>query len=237
MEIKIDYQQYTELWKEIEDNYNKYLKKEGVKLPRKYSLKSYWLVALYYYFQKPVSSSDIYEWMIKMINDSREIAKDQQIRHLRMQDGFDVRIKGMSYQINHQSFKIKPGEYLLYSITEPSKDFGRWKRFYNLKAHNFAEIKQNYDFRCATCWHKENEIHPKTNKMIRLQKGHKNPSKPLNIANIIPQCDYCNQTYKNDFIFGDDGRIKAVFNPKIILKSPQKTLKAVFVELKKIIKD
>ena len=73
--------------------------------------------------------------------------------------------------------------------------------------------------------------------MIRLQKGHKNPSKPLNIANIIPQCDYCNQTYKNDFIFGDDGRIKAVFNPKIILKSPQKTLKAFFVELKKIIKD
>lgn len=48
-----------------------------------------------------------------------------------------------------------------------------------------------------------------------------NPRNPLTLKNTIPQCQYCNQTYKDYFQFNEYGRVVAVNNPLILLKSPK----------------
>jgi hypothetical protein len=40
-----------------------------------------------------------------------------------------------------------------------------------------------------------------------LQKGHMDPRKPLALGNVIPQCKYCNQQYKNKAVFNERGAI------------------------------
>ena len=47
------------------------------------------------------------------------------------------------------------------------------------------------------------------------------PRAPLTLDNTIPQCQYCNQTYKDYFVFNEYGRVIAVNNPLILLKSPR----------------
>jgi hypothetical protein len=47
------------------------------------------------------------------------------------------------------------------------------------------------------------------------------PRKKLDLDNTIPQCQYCNQTYKDYFRFNEYGRVIAVNNPEILLKSPR----------------
>ena len=47
------------------------------------------------------------------------------------------------------------------------------------------------------------------------------PRKNLTLDNTIPQCEYCNQTYLDYFRFDENGRVVAVNNPEILLKSPR----------------
>lgn len=50
-------------------------------------------------------------------------------------------------------------------------------------------LKKEYDYRCATCSSIEGKPHNiRKNEIIQLQEGRINPAKPLEIGNIIPQC-------------------------------------------------
>ena len=62
---------------------------------------------------------------------------------------------------------------------------------------------------------------------VKLQRGHKDPEKSLRISNIIPQCQFCNRSYKNDFTFDDKGRVRAVASPSII-RASDNVIKKVF---------
>ena len=44
-------------------------------------------------------------------------------------------------------------------------------------------------------WQRHNIRH---NEIVRLQKGHMDPSKPLEAGNIIPQCQVCNRAGQID---------------------------------------
>lgn len=57
--------------------------------------------------------------------------------------------------------------------------------------------------------------------IVVLQQGHMDPRKPLTLDNTIPQCQYCNQTYQEDFMFNEYGRVVAINNPHVVLKSPK----------------
>jgi hypothetical protein len=61
-----------------------------------------------------------------------------------------------------------------------------------------------------------------------LQKGHRDPNKPLEIGNIIPQCQFCNRDmYKDNFVFDEFGRPTAVNNPTYILRSTKQVKQAM----------
>ena len=61
----------------------------------------------------------------------------------------------------------------------------------------------------------------RNNLVVALQQGHMNPRLPLSLDNTIPQCQYCNQQYLDYFCFNEHGRVTAVNNPLILLKSPK----------------
>ncbi len=53
----------------------------------------------------------------------------------------------------------------------------------------------------------------------KLQQGHLNPHKKLTLENSIPQCQLCNQAYKDDFVFNEKGRVLAVASIRPVLKA------------------
>ena len=72
---------------------------------------------------------------------------------------------------------------------------------------NFEQLKKDYDYQCATCGNKENEPARYTKCIVILHKGHMDPRKALKLENCIPQCQICNQHYKNKYVFDKQGRI------------------------------
>ena len=71
--------------------------------------------------------------------------------------------------------------------------------------------------------------HPLYRGEVKLQQGHQDPFEDGNdINNIIPQCNFCNRTYKNNFVFDKKGRVIAVANIEPVKKariSVQKRIK------------
>ena len=79
------------------------------------------------------------------------------------------------------------------------------KRTTNIVAGDWDEKKEMYDNKCATCGSKEGESHNHTNKIVKMEKGHKDPELDLTIENTIPQCNYCNKRFKDIYKFDNFG--------------------------------
>ncbi|MCK4524698.1 hypothetical protein KAU15_07205, partial [candidate division WOR-3 bacterium] len=69
--------------------------------------------------------------------------------------------------------------------------------------------------------------------ITKLQKGHKNPNKPLTPENTIPQCQKCNRPDRNYWIYDDNGRVVSIATPRVVLKSNKKMKKEIYELLKK----
>ncbi len=146
---------------------------------------------------------------------------DQQVRHLGTQCYWYVLNKG-SY-VPDTNEKVPSGYNYLVSIETPNPKAVKMvlKRANRNSAINFEQLKYVYDNKCATCGLEEGKIDWRTGKRVKLQQGHMNPRKELKLNNTIPQCEYCNQTYKDYFQFDENGRVISVNNPEILLKSPK----------------
>ena len=146
---------------------------------------------------------------------------DQQVRHLGTQNFWYVLNKGV--KVPDTDEKVPSGYNYLVSIETPNPKSIKMvlKRAVRSAAKTFSELKYIYDGKCATCGAEEGKVDWRTGKKVTLQQGHMNPRKSLTLENMIPQCEYCNQTYQDYFIFDENGRIIAVNNPEFLLKSPK----------------
>lgn len=177
------------------------------------------LIFLYKYRRKLVHKDLISVFVRKYIPNA---ALDQQIRHLGSQYHWNILNKGA--KIPDEDEKVPSAYHYLVSIDQPNPTllFDELKRKGRLAASDFNELKIVYNNSCATCGRKEGtEDNRNGNVPIILQQGHMDPSKPLDLYNTIPQCQYCNQTYGNNFYFNEYGRIIAIYNPNFVLKSPK----------------
>lgn len=148
-------------------------------------------------------------------------AYDQQVRHLGTQLGWNVLNKGAKIPDVDES--VPSGYNYLVSLEtpNPSRIATALKRAGRLAAKNFEQLKLAYDNRCATCGIEEGKKDARDGTIVSLQQGHMNPRLTLTLENTIPQCSYCNQTYKDYFRFNEYGRVVAVNNPVILLQSPK----------------
>jgi hypothetical protein len=133
---------------------------------------------------------------------------DPQPRHLGMQFGLDFLVM-RSY---HAKLKraLKAGEYCLRSLTTTHpKPFASEHRCSHVTKQAFARLKKHYAHRCSCCGSKEHESNFKNPKIITvIEKGHKDPRKPLTVGNCIPLCTMCNHVYKNNVVFTERGFVK-----------------------------
>lgn len=153
----------------------------------------------------------------------------QQARHLGAQKGWFI-LSGT--RKDSASEKIKPGEYKLNSLECCYPGFTAERRTKIVDDNYWENLKKQYDYRCACCGSEEGKPHRYwKNTITVLQKGHKDPSKPLEPGNIIPQCDKCNRPDLNYWIYDDKGRVVAIANAKVIDHSSKSVQKAVYKRL------
>ena len=193
-----------------------YLKKFKVQMPSRNTAKALWLVYLYKHIGVLVHKDTISRFC-QSVNPS--LGQDQQVRHL-ASSGWYVLNKGE--KIPNEPDVVPSGYNVLISTEDakPSYILASMRRMERIKAETFEELKASYDFRCATCGAKEGGVHDRASKtIISLQQGHMNPLKELTLENTIPQCQLCNQTYKNYFVFDENGRIKAVASYEPVLRA------------------
>ena len=204
--------------------HKKHLNPHGVKIPSNYNFeksnKSIWLAFMH------LSGEEVHKDDLSAITQhfNPNAGQDQQVRHLK-RDGFNI--------------GDKPGIHKL-DLNTPSAEFLTTSKLKNnlLNAKDFEDIKKSYNYCCATCGAKEGQTSARYgDAIIQLQKGHMDPALPGNdLHNIIPQCQYCNRAYLNDFVFDEKGRVKAIASVRPVRAASKNVQKKVLEWLKNNLK-
>ena len=203
------------LWK---DDYRQLDSLNDIDLVKALDGKELQLIFLYEYIGCFVHKDMVSAFVRKFIPDA---ALDQQVRHLGSQYNWYVLNKGN--RIPDRDISVPSGYNYLVSIETPNPKVlaQALKRAGRLAAKNFDELKMAYNYTCATCGIEEGKKDTRDNTIVSLQQGHMDPRKPLTLDNTIPQCAYCNRTYMDFFRFNEYGRVIAINNPEILLRSPK----------------
>ncbi|MCK4745027.1 hypothetical protein KAS41_03110 [Candidatus Parcubacteria bacterium] len=200
----------------IKNYHKKYLKKFGVVLPKLYDVDKNFtknaLVLVYlsvgYPNTKIISKTELTEFIRLFDNKVNDV---QQARHLGAQSGWWIVAGGRDNIV----LAIKKGFYQLYTLEQPYPSFKKGHRIND--TCNWKELKERYGYRCATCGSREGEPHFHwSGTKTKLQKSHKDPSKPLVAGNIIPQCQKCNRADRNRWVYDDKGRVIKLANPSFV---------------------
>ena len=204
------------VWLELKEKHAEYLDKYGVKLPREGTAKQIWLSVLYEAHKiNPSAFVDKNEISRIVMKFRPDLGMDQQVRHLK-RDGWNL-------------ITEKQGRHRL-EIKEPSPSFAQdATRTTNLLlSENFDDLKVAHNNSCVSCGAKEGQAHQQYHETVQLQRAHKDPSKPLAIENTIPQCQFCNRSYKSDFTFDDKGRIRAVASVNPVKRASPRIQKIIW---------
>lgn len=200
----------------IAQHHSEYLEEYGVKLPGLEGREGFTknaLVLVYlaqgYPDTQAVTKAELTRFVREYYPDTNDV---QQGRHL-ARNGFYIAAGTRA----NRGIDLESGEYKLVTLEQPYPGFA---------PHQVSEdadwdtIKDAYDHRCATCGSKEGEPsfhYPNT--ITRLQRGHKDPNKPLEPRNIIPQCEKCNRPDRNNWVYDENGRVIRVANGRVIERS------------------
>ncbi len=208
----------------LKNEHKKYLAQYNIKLPKKDSMKALWLIYLRKYIGNLVHKDTISDF----VQSVKPMAgRDQQVRHL-ASDGWYVLNKGD--KVPNEDKKIGNGYHVLFTVENPKPNFlyKKLKRAGRLSAENFEQLKKVYGSRCVTCGSKENSPHIlEPTQTTMLQQGHMNPHEKLTLDNTIPQCQLCNQVYKDDYVFNEKGRVIAVASTRPIEKAHENVKQAI----------
>ncbi|MCY3796960.1 MAG: hypothetical protein OXG23_00480 [Chloroflexi bacterium] len=212
-----------EAWNELREIYETYLLPYEVKIPKAehYSeiARSIWLAVLFHFEGEEVHKDVISDVCQR---DKPELARDQQVRHLKREGWHLTGKRGF-----HCLDPYQPSPEW---VTERNRRAGR------LGAKDFSGLKKFFGNACATCGAKEGRPDPRYGQdIVALQHGHIDPAKPANDKdNIIPQCQFCNRAYRSDFVFDDKGRVYAVADVGPVRRASRPIQKKILEWLKSV---
>ena len=218
----------VEIYKIIQEHYEKYLKNHEVKpinLQDKGGKFTKDALTLCYLAQdypntKVVSKNELTEFIRTFYPDTTDV---QQARHLAKQKGYFIS-SGTRGDIGQD---LPAGHYKLITLVKPYPSFKPDRRS-GIEVASFEELKKEYDYRCATCGSVEGKPHNiRKNETTQLQVGHMNPALPLELSNIIPQCQVCNRPDRDRWIYDKTGRVIAVADSDDGKRVVEKYLKKV----------
>jgi hypothetical protein len=174
-----------------------------LKIPSPLSHKGLSLIMLSLFRSKLVHKDDIARVGSDFLG---ETPTDWQARHLSSQCGFNILNK--NDVIPGTNLKCPSGWHMLVNLTELSPKYSAIKRPDCRLDMDFKDLKKSHGNRCGHCGSKEGKANFRDGTLTALQQGHINPSKPLEAGNIMPLCDYCNRTYKDDYVLLANGAIE-----------------------------
>jgi len=228
--VSIDPPELNEISARLRRDFHDYLETYGVKLPTEGSQKHLWLVYLKKFQRELVHKDDVSAFVQQHIP---EAGRDQQVRHLAA-DGWYVLNKGD--KLPDVDGKVQPGWHMLVTTESPKPTFlhKQLKRVGRVAAKDFETLKAAYDFRCVNCGSQEGKPHRyEKSKVTVLHQGHMDPDKALTLDNTIPQCETCNAFYKDEYVFDEVGRVKAIANLGPVLRAPAHVQRMVLEELRR----
>ena len=201
-----------------EEIHREYLAAHEVKMPSRATYPSIWLAMLFHYQGDWVHKDEISDAVLR---EHPGAGRDQQVRHL----------KEAKFGWNLES---RRGRHRIVDPYRPSETFttAKARRDGRLSAKTFEDIKERSGYRCATCGAAEGQPHRhyQTNnaELVKLQQGHRNPSgRADDPANIIAQCQYCNRSMRDDFVFDDKGRPRAIASIRPVARASPKVKRDV----------
>lgn len=137
---------------------------------------------------------------------------DPQPRHFGMQYGFDFLVMGSYHAKTHRI--LKAGEYCMRSLSTPHPNAcftNHRSKATDMSTHIWRQMVKKYNNRCACCGSPEGQDNYRNKNVLTvLEKGHKDPRKPLNASNCLPICSVCNRAYKNKCVFMANGFVKPI---------------------------
>ena len=185
----------------------KKLTEMGIKYPKYSSMLGKALIFLTMNYNKEVHWSDVIKYVSTM---SGEKVVSVHVRKLWTDYGFNILGK---LELGGRKY------YKLISLDDVSPKYVLNKRYSKPSVEEFENIKSQYNYTCISCGCKEGEPHPLNPRYItKLEMGHKDPNKNLTADNCIPQCPYCNQRNRDDYIYDNQGGIESINNIKILGK-------------------
>ena len=189
--------------KYIKYYYETYLKDMGCKMPSNISSFYKALEFLYIHIKKDVKIDDIRVFVENQGIKLKGGTDSLQIRHLGCQNGFNL-LKGKD--VGPNGTIVKRSHYMLLNLSKVFNGFCKEKRKEKIDTNNWDELKKEYQYRCVNCGSIENKpMRWNGNQITILQQGHMDPRRPLTNDNVIPQCSFCNQQYKNKAVFNKRG--------------------------------
>lgn len=198
----------------IKDMHKKHLSAIGVKLPslkrgKQLSLNALVLVylSLDYPNTRVVTKEELTEFVRQYFPNINDV---QQGRHLGAQAGFYIAAGGRD-----DFEQLSRGTYKLVTLERPYPGFTKERRQNTIS--DWDSIKQEYQYRCATCGSKEGEANFMwPNAITKLQKAHMDPQLELSSDNVIPQCQKCNQADRNRWVYDKKGRVIKLADASVI---------------------
>lgn len=157
-----------------------------------------------------------------------DLGLDQQVRHLK-RSGWNL-----------ESDPKRKGWYRFYNPHTPSPEHtANQLRKTSITTDDFDQLKRVYSNRCATCGAEEGKPSTRygSQDLVVLQRGHMDPSREGSVGNILPQCQFCNRAYKDDFTFDDKGRVRAVASVRPVRLASQKVKRMIYNFLKQHFKE
>lgn len=232
---KLTDEQIRETYALIEGYFDRYLKAKGMKMPSLMCKNEYTkdtLVLVYlaqgYPNTRVVSKEELTQFI--QLYDSR-VNDVQQARHLAAQKGWFI-LSGTRNDIASED--IPKGSYKLQTLEQEYPSYRAARRNYSSGDEYWDELKKEYDYRCACCGSKENKPHRYwKNTITVLQKGHMDPTRPLEPGNIIPQCEKCNRADRDNWIYDEKGRVVGIANARTLEKSSREVKKEMYTRLYK----
>ena len=230
---KLTQKQIEDTYKKLQKYHKKYLLPHGVVLPslkraNKYTKDALALVYLAYGYPKTkvISKAELTEFMQTHFPNMTDV---QQGRMLAKQKGWYI----LSGRRNDNcSINIPNNHYYLESLEKYYPGFTKERREELFGGDYWENLKASYNNYCACCGSKEGYFH-RYNKtvIVKLEKGHMDPSKPLEPGNIIPQCSSCNRADKNKWIYNKEGRVVGIANETVIDNCNETTKQAIYKRL------
>lgn len=227
--IYMSREEIDQWWNILVTEHATYLEQYGIKLPQMDTARALQLIYLKKYEGKLVHKDTISAFVGTIIKDA---GKDQQVRHLGSSGWY---ILNKSDKIQNSEEIVPSGYHILITTESPKPSYlnKQLKRAGRMSAVNFNQLKVVYNSRCATCGSPEgrpNFQSPDTRTI--LQQGHKNPHHALSLENSIPQCQFCNQVYKDNYVFDDKGRVRAVASIAPVVSAEKSVRDDIYQALK-----